>query len=260
MSILARNITKRFGNFTALDDVTVEAPGGKLVALLGPSGSGKTTLLRIIAGLEHPDAGQVLFEGEDATTRSARHRNVGFVFQHYALFRHMSIFENVAFSLRVRKRPEEQVRRRVQELLKLVQLENVGKRYPAQLSGGQRQRVALARALIKEPRILILDDAFASVDAQTEHAIVSGLDEILKDRTVFIISHRVSLLRRTDRIGVLDGGQIVETGTHDELMNRPGIYQKTATLQLSEPDDEALEDILNMMGEMTTSRGNGQER
>ncbi len=140
MSISARNITKRFGAFTALDDVTLEAPGGKLVALLGPSGSGKTTLLRIIAGLEFADAGQVLFEGEDATHRSARHRNVGFVFQHYALFRHMSIFENVAFSLRVRHRRKEIVEARVNELLRLVQLENFGKRFPAQLSGGQRQR------------------------------------------------------------------------------------------------------------------------
>src|SRR6185312_11578582 len=129
MSILAQNITKRFGAKVALDNVTVEAPSGKLVALLGPSGCGKTTLLRIIAGLEFPDAGQVLFEGEDATDRSARHRNVGFVFQHYALFRHMSIFENVAFSLRVRKRPNDQVEARVHELLKLVQLENLGKRF-----------------------------------------------------------------------------------------------------------------------------------
>src|SRR6185369_5635892 len=132
MSILAKNITKRFGMKTALDNVTVEAPAGKLVALLGPSGCGKTTLLRIIAGLEFPDEGQVLFEGEDATDRSARHRNVGFVFQHYALFRHMSIFENIAFPLRVRKQPKEEVDARVMELLKLVQLEDLAKRYPSQ--------------------------------------------------------------------------------------------------------------------------------
>src|SRR3954468_9929548 len=146
MSILARNITKRFGQKLVLDNVTVEAPGGQLVALLGPSGCGKTTLLRTIAGLESPDQGTILFEGEDATDRSARHRNVGFVFQHYALFKHMTIFENVAFSLRVRKRPKEEVESRVFELRKLVQLEALAKRYPSQLPGGQRQRIALARA------------------------------------------------------------------------------------------------------------------
>src|SRR5437868_14974048 len=155
MSILARNISKRFGSFQALSDVTVEAPSGQLVALLGPSGSGKTTLLRVIAGLEFPDQGTILFEGADATTRTAKDRNVGFVFQHYALFRHMTIFENIAFGLRVRRWPDEEVFTRVTELLHLIRLEEMGRRYPNQLSGGQRQRVALARALAPRPQILL---------------------------------------------------------------------------------------------------------
>src|ERR1035437_233255 len=166
MSILAQNITKTFGTFRALSDVTVEAPSGQLVALLGPSGSGKTTLLRVIAGLEFPDSGNILFEGADATTRTVKDRNVGFVFQHYALFRHMTIFENIAFSLRVRKRPNDEVKDRVGELLKLIQLEGIGQRYPHQLSGGQRQRVALARALAGRPKVLLLDEPFGALDAQ----------------------------------------------------------------------------------------------
>src|SRR5919109_899665 len=147
MSITAQNVSKRFGDFVALDNVSVECPAGQLVALLGPSGSGKTTLLRIIAGLEPPDSGTILFHDDNITDRSARDRNVGFVFQHYALFRHMTVFENVAFGLRVRKWPEQRVGERVHELLRLIRLEELGDRFPSQLSGGQRQRVALARAL-----------------------------------------------------------------------------------------------------------------
>src|SRR5512147_44546 len=170
MSIEARTITKSFGDFAALRAVNLEVKEGELVALLGPSGSGKTTLLRIIAGLEFPDRGAVLFDGEDATERSARDRRVGFVFQHYALFRHMTVFENVAFGLRVRPRrqrpPECEIRARVGELLGLVQLDWVADRYPAQLSGGQRQRIALARALAIEPRVLLLDEPFGALDAK----------------------------------------------------------------------------------------------
>src|ERR687896_1641779 len=164
MGIEVRNLTKRFGGFVALRDVSFKVQTGELVALLGPSGSGKTTLLRIIAGLEDPDVGTVLFDGNDATERSAKDRGVGFVFQHYALFRHMTVFENVAFGLRVRPRPqrplETEIRRKVTDLLSLVQLDYLGGRYPSQLSGGQRQRVALARALAVEPRVLLLDEPF----------------------------------------------------------------------------------------------------
>src|SRR5690554_2155987 len=162
MSIEVRHLVKSFGNFAALRDVSLKVPSGELLALLGPSGSGKTTLLRVIAGLETPDSGAVLFDGDDATRRSATDRRVGFVFQHYALFRHMTVFENVAFGLRVRPRKdrpsETEIRRRVNELLALVQLEYLGDRHPSQLSGGQRQRVALARALAVEPKVLLLDE------------------------------------------------------------------------------------------------------
>ena len=170
MSIEVQNIKKTFGHFTALQDVSFQVPTGELVALLGPSGSGKTTLLRIIAGLEAADQGTILFQGEDATDRSVRDRQVGFVFQHYALFRHMTVFENIAFGLRVRpkaQRPSEgEIRAKVHNLLQLVQLARLADRYPSQLSGGQRQRVALARALAVEPKVLLLDEPFGALDAK----------------------------------------------------------------------------------------------
>ena len=224
MSILAKNITKKFGSFTALDDVTVEAPSGKLVALLGPSGSGKTTLLRIIAGLEHADAGQVLFEGEDATDRSARHRNVGFVFQHYALFRHMTIFENVAFSLRVRKKPRDEVNARVHELLKLVQLDGLGKRYPAQLSGGQRQRIALARALAAQPKVLLLDEPFGALDAKVRKELrrwLRKLHDEIHVTSLFVTHDQEEALEVSDEIVIFNKGKVEQTGTPDEVYNKP---------------------------------------
>src|SRR5215210_4550896 len=175
MTIEARRVTKAFGGFVALNDVSFTVNEGELVALLGPSGCGKTTLLRIIAGLESADSGAVLFDGADATRRSARDRNVGFVFQHYALFRHMSVFENVAFGLRVRPRAvrpsDAEINRKVKDLLDLVQLGYLGDRYPAQLSGGQRQRVALARALAVEPKVLLLDEPFGALDAQVRQEL-----------------------------------------------------------------------------------------
>src|SRR5262249_4260341 len=166
MSIAVRNVSKRFDRFLALDDVTLDVPNGELLALLGPSGSGKTTLLRIIAGLDVADAGTVLYHDEDMTGTAVRERNVGFVFQHYALFRHVTLFENVAFGLRVRKWPRQRVNDRVHELLRLVQLDGMERKLPSQLSGGQRQRVALARALAPEPRVLLLDQPFGALDAR----------------------------------------------------------------------------------------------
>src|SRR5581483_6844735 len=170
MSIEAKNISKRFGQFVALDNVDLEIPSGELVALLGPSGSGKTTLLRVIAGLEFADSGTVRFDGRDISDRTARERRVGFVFQHYALFRHMTVFENIAFGLKVRPRDtqpsKKQIQEKVHELLKLIQLETLAQRYPSQLSGGQRQRVALARALAVEPSVLLLDEPFGALDAK----------------------------------------------------------------------------------------------
>ncbi len=224
MSIVAKHITKRFGGFTALDGVTVEAPGGKLVALLGPSGSGKTTLLRIIAGLEFADEGQVLFEGADATDRSARDREVGFVFQHYALFRHMSIFENVAFALRVKKRPKEEVNERVNELLKLVQLEGLGKRYPAQLSGGQRQRIALARALAGKPKVLLLDEPFGALDAQVRKELRRWLRKLHDDihvTSLFVTHDQEEALEVADEIVIFNKGKVEQVGTPDEVYNKP---------------------------------------
>ncbi len=224
MSILARNITKRFGRKIALDNVTVEAPGGKLVALLGPSGSGKTTLLRIIAGLEYADSGQVLFQGEDATDRAARQRNVGFVFQHYALFRHMTIFENVAFSLRVRKRPQAEVESRVHELLKLVQLENFGNRYPSTLSGGQRQRIALARALAAEPKVLLLDEPFGALDAQIRKELRNWLRRLHDEihvTSLFVTHDQEEALEVADEVVIFSKGKVQQVGTPDEVYNRP---------------------------------------
>ena len=171
MKIEVEHLRKRFGSFQAVDDVSFSVESGSLVALLGPSGSGKSTILRILAGLEEADSGSVLFGGEAATHLHARLRSVGFVFQHYALFRHMSVEDNVAFGLDVRKVPKERVRARVQELLHLTGLQGLEKRYPAQLSGGQRQRVALARALAPEPRLLLLDEPFGAVDAKVRHEL-----------------------------------------------------------------------------------------
>jgi sulfate transport system ATP-binding protein len=183
MSIQVRHVTKRFGDFTALDDVSLDVPSGALLALLGPSGSGKTTLLRIISGLEVADSGNVLYHDEDVTDAAVRERNVGFVFQHYALFRHMTVFENIAFGLRVRKTPKAEVRERVHELLRLIQLEGLERSLPSQLSGGQRQRVALARALAAEPKVLLLDEPFGALDAKVRQELRQWLrllhDELL---------------------------------------------------------------------------------
>ncbi|MET1046712.1 MAG: ATP-binding cassette domain-containing protein, partial [Hyphomicrobium sp.] len=182
MKIQIEHVTKRFGDFAALDKVNLDIKSGELVALLGPSGSGKTTLLRIIAGLEWPDDGQVMFDGEDALARSVGERHVGFVFQHYALFRHMNVFENVAFGLRVRPRrerlDEDAIRKRVETLLDLVQLKWLADRYPAQLSGGQRQRIALARALAIEPRVLLLDEPFGALDAKVRKELRRWLRQL----------------------------------------------------------------------------------
>ena len=175
MAIEVRNVSKCFGDFTAIDDVSVEVESGSLTALLGPSGSGKSTLLRVIAGLEQPDAGEVFISGEEATTVSPQKRGVGFVFQHYAAFKHMTVWNNVAFGLTIRKRPKAEIQQRVGELLDLVQLSGLAKRYPAQLSGGQRQRMALARALAVEPKVLLLDEPFGALDARVRKELRAWL-------------------------------------------------------------------------------------
>jgi sulfate transport system ATP-binding protein len=228
MSIEIRNVRKNFGSFSALNDISLDVPSGELVALLGPSGCGKTTLLRIIAGLETPDAGNVLFNGEDTTDRDVRERQVGFVFQHYALFRHMTVFENVAFGLRVRPketRPAEaEIRRRVHELLNLVQLDWLADRYPPQLSGGQRQRIALARALAVEPKVLLLDEPFGALDAQVRKDLrrwLRRLHDELHITSVFVTHDQEEALEVADRIVVINKGVVEQIGTPGEVYDNP---------------------------------------
>jgi sulfate/thiosulfate transport system ATP-binding protein len=228
MSIEVRGVTKSFGAFLAVDDVSLTVPTGELVALLGPSGSGKTSLLRIIAGLERADRGQVLFEGEDASIRDVRQRGVGFVFQHYALFRHMSVFDNVAFGLRVRPRATRpaaaRIRERVTELLKLVQLDWLSDRYPSQLSGGQRQRVALARALAVEPRVLLLDEPFGSLDAKVRQELrrwLRRLHDEIRVTSVFVTHDQEEALEVSDRVVVMNRGRVEQVGTPQEVFDRP---------------------------------------
>jgi sulfate/thiosulfate transport system ATP-binding protein len=224
MSISVKNITKRFGDFSALDNVSVEVPTGSLLALLGPSGSGKTTLLRIIAGLEVADSGSVLCQDEDVTRRNARDRNVGFVFQHYALFRHMNVFENVAFGMRVRKQPKKIIGERVRELLHLVRLEGLERRYPSQLSGGQRQRVALARALAIQPKVLLLDEPFGALDAKVRQELRSWLrrlhDEIHMT-SVFVTHDQEEAFEVADRVVVMNQGRVEQCGTPNEVFEHP---------------------------------------
>ena len=228
MSIEVRNLSKQFGTFAALRDVSLEVRSGELLALLGPSGSGKTTLLRVIAGLDVADAGQVLFQGEDATEQHVRERQVGFVFQHYALFRNMTIFENVAFGLRVRPKdvrpPDAEIRERVHELLKLVQLDWLAERYPHQLSGGQRQRIALARALAVEPKVLLLDEPFGALDAKVRKELRSWLRRLHDDMhitSVFVTHDQEEALEVADRVVVMNEGRIEQIGTPDEVYENP---------------------------------------
>jgi sulfate transport system ATP-binding protein len=228
VSIEVRGLRKQFGSFAALNDVSLEFPSGELVALLGPSGSGKTTLLRIIAGLEAPDAGSIHFHGEDATGRDVRERQVGFVFQHYALFRHMTVFENIAFGLRVRPkrvRPADaEIRQTVTELLKLVQLDWLADRYPSQLSGGQRQRVALARALAVKPSVLLLDEPFGALDAKVRKELrrwLRRLHEEVHVTTVFVTHDQEEAMEVADRIVVMNEGKIEQVGHPEEVYEHP---------------------------------------
>jgi len=224
MSIEIRNVSKSFGSFAALADVSLTVPDGDLLALLGPSGSGKTTLLRIIGGLEVADAGSVLLHGEDITRKSARERNVGFVFQHYALFRHMTVAENVGYALKVRKAPTGEIRERVRELLALVRLDGLEARYPGQLSGGQRQRVALARALAAKPSVLLLDEPFGALDAKVRKELrqwVRTLHEEIHVTSIFVTHDQAEAMELADRVVVMNHGRIEQMGSTDELYERP---------------------------------------
>lgn len=228
MSINVKNIHKKFGDFIALNDISLDFNSGELVALLGPSGCGKTTLLRIIAGLEQADRGDVILDGENASTAHVRERQVGFVFQHYALFKHMTIFDNVAFGLRMKpkqQRPsEEQIKDKVHHLLQLVQLDWLADRFPAQLSGGQRQRIALARALAVEPRVLLLDEPFGALDAKVRKELrrwLRRLHDELHITSIFVTHDQEEALEVADRIVLMDHGKVEQVGTPSSVYNRP---------------------------------------
>jgi sulfate/thiosulfate transport system ATP-binding protein len=224
MSISVKNVSKRFGKFAAVDNVTLEVPNGELVALLGPSGSGKTTLLRIIAGLEVADEGSVLHHEEDVTSYSPRDRKVGFVFQHYALFRHMTIADNIGYGLRVRGVPKPERLERVNELLKLIRLDNFGSRYPSQLSGGQRQRVALARALAARPAVLLLDEPFGALDAKVRQELrqwLRRLHEEIHVTSVFVTHDQEEAFEVADRVVVMNQGRVEQVGAPAEVFERP---------------------------------------
>ena len=224
MSIRVRHVSKTFHGFKALRDVSLDIPEGELLALLGPSGSGKTTLLRIIAGLDFPDEGSVVAHDDDVTRQSARDRNVGFVFQHYALFRHLTVFENVAFGLRVRGWARAAVRDRVRELLALVKLERLEGRYPAQLSGGQRQRVALARALAARPQVLLLDEPFGALDARVRADLRQWLRRLHDEvpvTTVFVTHDQEEAFEVADKVVVMNAGRIEQAGTPEQVFEHP---------------------------------------
>jgi sulfate transport system ATP-binding protein len=228
MSIDVRNINKRFGQFVALNNISLNFPAGELTALLGPSGCGKTTLLRIIAGLESPDSGTVLLDGEDASARHVRERQVGFVFQHYALFKHMTVFENIAFGLRVKRRSERPaeavIREKVKKLLELVQLDWLADRYPPQLSGGQRQRIALARALAVEPRVLLLDEPFGALDAKVRKELrrwLRRLHDELHVTSIFVTHDQEEALEVADQIVLMNKGNVEQIGAPADVYNHP---------------------------------------
>ncbi len=224
MGITASHVTKRFGDFVALDDVSIDVRSGSLTALLGPSGGGKSTLLRIIGGLESADAGEIRIDGADATSVPAQRRDVGFVFQHYAAFKHLSVYRNVAFGLEVRKRPKDEIRRRVHELLELVHLDQFADRLPAQLSGGQRQRMALARALAAEPKVLLLDEPFGALDAKVRKELREWLRRLHDEvhvTTIFVTHDQEEALEVADELVVINHGRVEQVGSPTELYDHP---------------------------------------
>jgi sulfate transport system ATP-binding protein len=224
MSIVVENATKRFGDFVALDDVSLTVPEGSLTALLGPSGSGKSTLLRTIAGLEQLDGGRVVISGKEVTAHPAQQRGVGFVFQHYAAFKHMTVRENIAFGLRIRKVPRDQIKRRVKHLMKLVQLQGLAHRYPAQLSGGQRQRMALARALAVEPEVLLLDEPFGALDAKVRQELRAWLRRLHDEvhvTTIFVTHDQEEAMDVAEQIVVVNEGRVEQAGAPQDLYEHP---------------------------------------
>jgi sulfate/thiosulfate transport system ATP-binding protein len=224
VGIVVDNVSKRFGSFQAVDNVSLEIDSGSLVALLGPSGSGKSTLLRLIAGLESPNSGRILLTGQDATYQSVQERNIGFVFQHYALFKHMSVRQNIAFGLDIRKGSKSKSKARVEELLELVQLAGLGDRYPSQLSGGQRQRVALARALAVEPKVLLLDEPFGALDAKVRkdlRAWLRRLHDEVHVTTVFVTHDQEEAMEVSDQLVIMNKGKVEQIGTPAQIYDHP---------------------------------------
>ncbi|MBH8564515.1 sulfate/molybdate ABC transporter ATP-binding protein [Nostoc sp. CENA67] len=224
MGIVVDNVSKQFGSFKAVDQVSLEIKSGSLVALLGPSGSGKSTLLRLIAGLEMPDSGRILLTGKDATYQSVQERNIGFVFQHYALFKHLTVRQNIAFGLEIRKAPAKKIKGRVEQLLELVQLSGLGDRYPSQLSGGQRQRVALARALAVEPEVLLLDEPFGALDAKVRkdlRAWLRRLHDEVHVTTVFVTHDQEEAMEVSDEVVVMNQGRVEQVGTPAAIYDNP---------------------------------------
>ncbi len=224
MGIVVENVCKQFGSFQAVNDVSLNIEGGSLVALLGPSGSGKSTLLRLIAGLEIPDSGKILLTGEDATHKSVQDRKIGFVFQHYALFKHLSVRKNIAFGMEIQKIPQAKVKARVEELLALVHLSGLGDRYPSQLSGGQRQRIALARALAVQPQVLLLDEPFGALDAKVRkdlRAWLRRLHDEVHVTTVFVTHDQEEAMEVADEIVVMNKGKVEQVGTPAEIYDNP---------------------------------------
>ncbi|MEO3706522.1 sulfate/molybdate ABC transporter ATP-binding protein [Trichormus azollae] len=224
MGIVVENVSKQFGSFQAVDQVSLEINSGSLVALLGPSGSGKSTLLRLISGLEMPDSGKIILTGKDATYQSVQERNIGFVFQHYALFKHLTVRRNIAFGLEIRKAPKKKIQGKVEQLLELVQLNGLGDRYPSQLSGGQRQRVALARALAVEPNVLLLDEPFGALDAKVRkdlRAWLRRLHDEVHVTTVFVTHDQEEAMEVSDEIVVMNKGKVEQVGTPAEIYDHP---------------------------------------
>ncbi|WP_428827901.1 sulfate/molybdate ABC transporter ATP-binding protein [Azonexus sp. IMCC34842] len=266
MSIAIRNISKQFGAFQALDDVSIDIPSGELVALLGPSGCGKTTLLRIIAGLEYADRGQILLEGDDASDRHVRERQVGFVFQHYALFRHMTVFDNVAFGLRVRPRKfrpaEAEIKKRVTRLLDLVQLGWLADRFPSQLSGGQRQRIALARALAVEPKVLLLDEPFGALDAKVRKELRRWLRQLHDEihvTSVFVTHDQEEALEVSDRVVLMNKGKVEQIGSPDQVYDHPATSFVASFLGSVNLFHGRVEDGHLHVGEHALTLGHGHE-
>ena len=234
-----KNIEKNYGDFKASDNVNLAVEKGRLIGLLGPSGSGKTTILRMIAGLEQPDKGDIFIAGQRVNDLPAGKRGIGFVFQNYALFNHMTVAENIAFGLQVQKADKKKIQQRTEMLAELVGLANFIHRYPMQLSGGQRQRVAIARAMLRNAPIVILDEATSALDNESEAIVQKAMDNLMQNRTVFIIAHRLSTIKNANRIAVINEGELVELGSHDELMNIPdGQYKALYEMQFKKQEIE----------------------